>query len=95
VQGVIKSFDPGTGDGVILCDTDFRDYDLAPDALVGSPFRMLRQGQRVVFALDRAGLATGLKVGAEGDMGTPGFSPPAGPPTPTPTPTAAASETSS
>ena len=24
MQGVIKSYDPGTGDGVILCDTDFR-----------------------------------------------------------------------
>jgi cold shock CspA family protein len=75
VQGVIKSFDPGTGDGVILCDSDFRDYDLAPGALVGSPFRMLRQGQRVVFTVDGAGLATALKVGAEGDMGTPGFAP--------------------
>ena len=76
MQGVIKSFDPGTGDGVILCDTDFRDYDLATDALAGSPFRMLRQGQRVVFTLDGSGLATGLKVGAESDMGTPGFNPP-------------------
>jgi cold shock CspA family protein len=72
VQGVIKSFDPGTGDGVILCDTDFRDYDLAPDALIGSPFRMLRQGQRVIFDVD-AGLATRLRVGSEIDMGTPGF----------------------
>lgn len=79
MQGVIKSFDPGTGDGVILCDSDFRDYDLAVDALVGSPFRMLRQGQRVVFSIDAAGLATGLKVGAEGDMGTPGFTPPTTP----------------
>jgi cold shock CspA family protein len=83
VQGVIKSFDPGTGDGVILCDSDFRDYDLAIGALVGSPFRMLRQGQRVVFTLDDAGLATSLKVGAEGDMGTPGFSPPSTAPAPT------------
>ena len=82
MQGVIKSFDPGTGDGVILCDSDFRDYDLATDALVGSPFRMLRQGQRVVFVLDGAGLATGLKVGAESDMGTPGFNPPPTAPAP-------------
>ncbi|MCU1356332.1 MAG: hypothetical protein JWM89_1750, partial [Acidimicrobiales bacterium] len=22
MQGVIKSYDPGTGDGIILCDTD-------------------------------------------------------------------------
>ena len=36
MQGVIKSFDPGSGDGVILCDTDFREYDLADGALVGS-----------------------------------------------------------
>lgn len=73
MQGVIKSYDPGTGDGVILCDTDFRDYDLAADALEGSPFRMLRQGQRVIFDLDGAGLATRLRVGSEIDMGTPGF----------------------
>ena len=73
MQGVIKSFDPGTGDGVILCDSDFREYDLAPTALGGSPFRMLRQGQRVVFVVDDGGLATALRVGAEGDMGTPGF----------------------
>jgi cold shock CspA family protein len=73
MQGVIKSYDPGTGDGVILSDTDFRDYDLAPDALVGSPFRMLRQGQRVIFDLDAGGLATHLRVGSEVDMGTPGF----------------------
>ena len=73
MQGVIKSFDPGTGDGVILCDTDFQEYDLATDALVGSPFRMLRQGQRVVFDVDGAGLATTLRIGAESDMGTPGF----------------------
>ena len=36
MQGVIKSYDPGTGDGVVLCDTDFQEYDLAPDAL-GAP----------------------------------------------------------
>ena len=74
MQGVIKSYDPGTGDGVILCDTDFRDYDLATDALVGSPFRMLRQGQRVIFDVAE-GLATRLRVGSEVDMGTPGFTP--------------------
>jgi cold shock CspA family protein len=73
VQGVIKSYDPGTGDGVILCDTDFRDYELAPDALAGSAFRMLRQGQRVIFDAVGAGLATRVRIGSEVDMGTPGF----------------------
>ena len=76
MQGVIKSYDPGTGDGIIVCDTDLADYDLALDALVGSPFRMLRQGQRVIFDLDGEGRATRLRLGSEVDMGTPGFAPP-------------------
>ena len=71
MQGVIKSYDPATGDGVVLCDTDLADYDLAADALDGSVFRMLRQGQRVRFFLDDEGLATGLQLGSEIDMGTP------------------------
>ena len=75
MQGVIKSYDPGTGDGIILCDTDLAEYDLAVGALVGSPFRMLRQGQRVIFDLDDAGRANGLRLGSEVDMGTPGFAP--------------------
>lgn len=75
MQGVIKSYDPGTGDGVVVRDTDLSEYDLAQDALVGSVFRMLRQGQRVVFDLDSAGRATRLRLGSEVDMGTPGFTP--------------------
>jgi CspA family cold shock protein len=35
-------------------------------------FRMLRQGQRVVFVLDGSGRATRLSLGSESDMGTPG-----------------------
>ena len=76
MQGVIKSYDPGTGDGIIMCDTDLADYDLAAGSLVGSAFRMLRQGQRVIFDLDDAGRATRLRLGSEVDMGTPGFGPP-------------------
>ena len=76
MQGVIKSYDPGTGDGIIMCDTDLADYDLARGALVDSPLRMLRQGQRVIFDLDTDGRATGLRLGSEVDMGTPGFAPP-------------------
>jgi len=47
------------------------EYDLAGDALAGSVFRMLRQGQRVCFALDDAGRATQLSLGSEIDMSTP------------------------
>jgi CspA family cold shock protein len=73
VQGVISSYDPGTGDGVVLCDVDLREYDLAADALQGSVFRMLRQGQRVIFELNAEQQATRLHLGSEVDMGTPGF----------------------
>jgi CspA family cold shock protein len=73
VQGVIKSFDPASGDGVLVRDTDLADIDLAGDALAGSIFRMVRQGQRVVFDLDEQGRATRLRLGSEVDMETPDF----------------------
>jgi CspA family cold shock protein len=73
MQGVIKSYDPVTGDGIVLRDTDLREFDLAADALRGSVFRMLRPGQRVVFDLDELGTATRLRLGSEVDMGTPGY----------------------
>ena len=73
MQGVIKSYDPVTGDGIVIRDTDMSEYDLAPGALEGSIFRMLRQGQRVRFDLDAQGLAAGLSLGSEIDMGTPSF----------------------
>jgi len=73
VQGVIKAYDPATHDGVVVRDTDLSEYDLAPTALEGSVFRMLRQGQRVVFDLDDRQRATRLRLGSEVDMGTPGF----------------------
>jgi hypothetical protein len=75
VQGVIKSYDPGTKEGIVVTDTDLVEVDLATDALVGSVFRLLRPGQRVVFDLDGEGLATRLRLGSEVDMGTPGFDP--------------------
>lgn len=77
MQGVVKAYDPGTGLGTVVSDTDLGEYDLALDALGGSVFRMVRQGQRVVFDLDGEGRATALRLGSEVDMGTPGF-PPAG-----------------
>jgi CspA family cold shock protein len=72
MQGVIKAYDPASGDGLVMSDTDLNDYELAADALAGSIFRMLRQGQRVVFELDDAGQATRLRLGSEVDMQTPG-----------------------
>jgi cold shock CspA family protein len=71
MQGVVKSYDPATGLGVLVRDTDLTEYDLSTDALSGSIFRMLRQGQRVVFELDDAGCATRLRLGSEVDMASP------------------------
>ncbi len=61
-----------------MSDADRREFDLAPDALEGSVFRMLRQGQRVVFDLDDEGRASRLRLGSEVDMGTPGYQPQVG-----------------
>jgi cold shock CspA family protein len=71
VQGVIRTYDPQTREGVVMRDTDREEFTLSLDALDGSIFRMLRQGQRVVFDLDGAGLATKVRIGAEVDMGLP------------------------
>jgi CspA family cold shock protein len=72
MQGVVKAYDPVTRTGVVMCDTDFNDFELSAAALDGSVFRMLRQGQRVIFDLDETGRATSLRLGSEVDMQTPG-----------------------
>ncbi len=73
MQGVVKAYNPASGDGVIMCDTDMNDYELAPNALDGSIFRMLRQGQRVVFQLNDKKQAAQISMGSESDMKTPGY----------------------
>ncbi|HEX6311699.1 MAG TPA: hypothetical protein VF152_08730 [Acidimicrobiia bacterium] len=72
MQGVVSSYDPRTREGIVIRDTDEERFTLALDALDGSIFRLLRQGQRVVFELDDAGRATRIRIGAERDMGLPG-----------------------
>jgi CspA family cold shock protein len=73
LQGVVKSYDPISGDGTLISDTTLGEYELARTALHGSIFRMLRQGQRVVFELDEQNLAVRVRIGSEADMGTPGY----------------------
>ena len=51
-QGVVKSYDPNTGNGIIILDTDKSEVFLAPGSLKGSIFRTLRQGQRINFELE-------------------------------------------
>jgi cold shock CspA family protein len=71
MQGTVKMFDPATREGIVVRDTDRAEIVLAADALEGSIFRMLRQGQRVVFELDTDDRATHVRAGSEPDMGLP------------------------
>ena len=52
VQGVVKVWDPATGVGIIIRDDDRSEVFLRPGSLRGSVFRMLRQGQRVIFDVE-------------------------------------------
>ncbi|MCY4516686.1 MAG: hypothetical protein OXB99_05545 [Acidimicrobiaceae bacterium] len=71
MQGVIKSYDPASTVGIVADDVTRAEHELAPNALEGSIFRMVRQGQRVIYDLDERGLATRLRLGSEVDLGTP------------------------
>ena len=71
MQGVVRMFDPISGEGVVVNEADRADLAFAADALVGSLFQTLRQGQRVNFDLDADGLATKVRLGSEVDMGLP------------------------
>ena len=71
MQGVVRIYDPQTGEGIVVRDTDRAELVLAADALDTSIFRMLRQGQRINFELDVDGRATTVRIGSEPDMGLP------------------------
>jgi CspA family cold shock protein len=72
MQGVVLSYDPQTGEGVVIRETDRERIVFAADALEGSVMKLVRQGQRVVFDLDGTGRATAVRFGSEPDMGTSG-----------------------
>ena len=74
MQGTVKMFDPATNEGIVVRDADREELVLARNALEGSIFRMLRQGQRVVFDLDDDGFASTIRLGSEVDMRTPALS---------------------
>lgn len=69
MQGVVKTYDPTTGVGVVVGDDDKAEFFLRPGSLQGSIFRLLRQGQRIVFdTVDEGGSSyvSNVKVGQEG-----------------------------
>jgi len=68
VQGVVKVYDPITGVGLILLE-DRTEVQLRPGSLEGSMFRMLRQGQRILFEVDEEDgerYARDLRFGSDG-----------------------------
>ena len=68
MQGVVKVYDPVTGTGSILLD-DMSEVYLRPGSLEGSMFRMLRQGQRILFEVDEEDgdrYARDLRFGSDG-----------------------------
>ncbi len=68
MQGVVKVYAPITGVGSILLD-DRTEVQLRPGSLEGSMFRMLRQGQRILFEVDEEDgerYARELRFGSDG-----------------------------
>ena len=68
-QGVVKTYDPDTGVGVVALDDGTSEVFLRPGSLQGSIFRLLRQGQRIVFDVadeDGTAYAANVRVGQEG-----------------------------
>ncbi|MCH7844562.1 MAG: cold-shock protein [Acidobacteria bacterium] len=68
MQGVVKVYDPITGVGLILLE-DRTEVQLRPGSLEGSMFRMLRQGQRILFEVDEEDgerYARDLRFGSDG-----------------------------
>jgi CspA family cold shock protein len=68
-QGVVKTYDPVTGVGIVVRDEDRSEVFLRPGSLQGSVFRTLRQGQRILFdTTDEDGRAfvSGIRLGQDG-----------------------------
>jgi len=68
-QGVVKSYDPVTGVGVVVREPDMSEAYLRPGSLSGSVFRTLRQGQRIIFdAVDEGdgAFVTAVRMGQDG-----------------------------
>lgn len=68
-QGVVKVYDPTTGFGVVVADSDRSEVLLRPGSLKGSIFRTLRQGQRINFDVsseDGKDYVTGVRIGSDG-----------------------------
>ena len=51
-QGIVKSYDPNSGSGIVLLDIDKTEVYIQPGSLKDSIFITLRQGQRINFEIE-------------------------------------------
>ena len=68
-QGVVKSYDPNSGNGIVVLDSDKSEVDLKAGSLKGAIFRTLRQGQRINFDIveeEDVKIISNVKIG-QGD----------------------------
>ena len=68
-QGVVKSYDPNSGNGIVVLDTDKSEVYIQPGSLKGSIFRPRRQGQRIKFemhTIDDVPTISNVKIGQGG-----------------------------
>ena len=68
-QGVVKSYDPNSGNGIVVLDTDKTEVYIQPGSLKGSIFRTLRQGQRINFEIheiDEVQTISNVEIGQGG-----------------------------
>ena len=68
-QGVVKSYDPNSGNGIVVLDSDKTEVYLKAGSLKGSIFRTLRQGQRINFEIveeENIKIISNVKIG-QGD----------------------------
>mgnify|MGYP001209520246 FL=1 len=68
-QGVVKSYDPNSGNGIVVLDSDKSEVYLKAGSLKGSIFRTLRQGQRINFDIveeEDSKIISNVKIG-QGD----------------------------
>ena len=68
-QGVVKSYDPNSGNGIVVLDSDKTEVYLKAGSLKGSIFRTLRQGQRINFDIveeEDSKIISNVKIG-QGD----------------------------
>ena len=68
-QGVVKTYDPNSWNGIVVIDSDKTEVYIKAGSLKGSIFRTLRQGQRINFDInveEDLKVITNVKIGQGG-----------------------------